>query len=230
MRITKHGQHLWKLTRFWVMNCYLVQEEDGFTLVDTGISGSAAHIMEAAKAEGGEIKRILLTHPHVDHVGSLDALVTALPDVELLVTERTAQLMAGDKTLRSDEPQSKLRGDYTECKAKATRFIAPDEQVGSLRVIAAPGHTPDHVAFFDERDNTLIAGDAFQTQGRVAVAGTMVWRFPLPAFATWHPSTAVRSAQRLVDLEPTRLAVGHGRVVENPVPQMKQAIEQSRST
>jgi len=230
MRITQHGEHLWQLTRMRVMNCYLIREADGFTLIDTGMSGSAQQIIDAARSLDDEIKRIMLTHPHDDHVGSLDALVTALPDVELLATKRTAQIMAGDKSLLPDESQAKLRGGYPKVVAKPTQTIAPDETVGSLHVIATPGHTPDHVSFMDERDQTLIAGDAFQTQGRVAVAGTMVWRFPLPAFATWHPPTAVESARRLVDLEPVRLAAGHGPVIENPVPQMKQAIEQAKDS
>lgn len=227
MRITKHGDNLWQLVRFWVMNCYLVGEDDDFTLVDTGMPGSAQKIMEAAGARGGEIKRILLTHPHEDHTGSLDALVDANPNVELLITERTAQLMAGDRSLLSSEPQSKLKGGYPVRNAKATRFISPGDKIGSLRVVASPGHTPDHLAYFDERDGTLIAGDALQTQGRVAVAGTKVLRFPFPAFATWHRPAAIESAQRLVDLRPTRLATGHGPVVEQPIPQMEKAISEA---
>lgn len=50
-------------------------------------------------------------------------------------------------------------------------------------MVAAPGHTPDQIAFFDERDRTLIAGDAFQTQGGTAVSGVMRKRFPFPAMA-----------------------------------------------
>ena len=227
MRITKHGEYLWQLTRMWVMNCYLVREDDGFTLLDTGMTGSAQQIIDAAQSKGAEIKRILLTHPHSDHVGSLDALVAALPNVELIVTARTAQFMAGDMSLLPDEPHAKLKGQYPQVSAKATQTIASDAMIGSLRVVASPGHTPDHVAYFDERDGTLIAGDALQTQGRVAVAGTTVWRFPLPAFATWHPPTAVESARRLLALSPTRLATGHGPVVENPASVMEQAIHQA---
>jgi glyoxylase-like metal-dependent hydrolase (beta-lactamase superfamily II) len=58
-------------------------------------------------------------------------------------------------------------------------------RLGSLRVIAAPGHTPDQIAFLDERDGTLIAGDAFQTAAGTAVAGVTRWLFPFPALATW---------------------------------------------
>ena len=97
-----------------------------------------------------------------------------------------------------------------------TRTFAPDDQVGSLRVVASPGHTPDHVAFYDERDGTLIAGDAFQTAAGIAVAGVRRWLFPFPAMATWHKPAALQSAKNLAALQPIRLAVGHGRVLEDP--------------
>jgi hypothetical protein len=70
----------------------------------------------------------------------------------------------------------------------------------------------------------LIAGDAYQTMGAVAVSGTMTI-FPLPAFATWHKGLALESARKLRGFEPSRLAVGHGRVLEQPLAAMDHAIE-----
>lgn len=78
--------------------------------------------------------------------------------------------------------------------------------------------------FLDLRDHTLIAGDAFQVLGGVAVAGTLKPLFPLPALATWHKPTALQSAQVLRALEPSRLAVGHGRVLVEPLAEMDRAI------
>jgi glyoxylase-like metal-dependent hydrolase (beta-lactamase superfamily II) len=101
--------------------------------------------------------------------------------------------------------------------------------VGSLEVVAAPGHTPGHVAFLDVRDRTLIAGDAFQTRGGMAVSGVVRPLFPFPAFGTWHQSTALATAQALRRLQPARLAVGHGRSLEEPGPAMDAAIDVARA-
>lgn len=49
--------------------------------------------------------------------------------------------------------------------------------------------------------------------------------FPFPAMATWHKPTALSSARMLRALEPSRLAVGHGPVLEHPLPEMDRAIE-----
>lgn len=229
MKATAHGEHLVQLTRFprvFPINVYLVREDDGFTLVDTGLAGSEEGILEAAREYGGEIKRIVLTHAHGDHVGSLDKLHEALPEeAEVMISSRDARFLAGERSLDPDEPRDKLRGSYRTCTTRPTRELSPGDRVGSLEVVAAPGHTPGHAAFFDTRDRTLIAGDAFQTRAGVAVSGVVVPLFPLPALATWHKPTALSSAKRLRALEPSRLAVGHGEVHESPLLVMDRAIE-----
>lgn len=228
MNISKHGQHLYQLTRLWAFNCYLIREDDGLTLIDTGLSGSAAGILAAAQEIGLPITRVTLTHAHGDHVGSLDAVCAQLPPTaEIAFTERTTRFLSGDLALDPAEPQDKLRGGFQTCTTRPTRTLTAGDKIGSLRVISAPGHTPDHIAFYDERDGSLIAGDAFQTQGGVAVAGQLRWTFPFPAMATWHKATAVETAQRLLELNPSRLAVGHGKVIENPQATMQQAIQQA---
>ncbi len=227
MQITAYGTTLVQLTRFprlFPVNCYLVREEDGFTLIDTAITGSAPAIQDAAHALDAPIVRIALTHAHGDHVGALDALHALLPTAEVLVSARDARFLHGDMRLDPGEPQVKLRGGYPRCTTQPTRLVLPGDHVGSLTVVAAPGHTPGHLAFLDTRDGTLIAGDAFQTRGGIAVAGTLRPLFPFPALATWHPPTALASAQTLRALLPTRLAVGHGAVLADPLPAMDRAI------
>ena len=224
MHASAYGEHLLKLTRQGLVNCYLVSEEDGFTLIDTNFGGSAAGILAAAERAGAPIVRILLTHAHSDHVGSLDALHAALPAAEVLIGAREARLMAGDMSLDADEPQTRLRGGFPRVATQPTRTLHPGDRVGSLQAIAAPGHTPGHMAFLDPRDGTLIAGDALTTQGSMAVAGVLKWSFPFPALATWHKPTALRTARALRALEPARLAAGHGPVIERPLATLDAAI------
>lgn len=58
------------LPRLFPVNCYLVSEHDGFTLIDAGIPFSFKGIMSAASRLGKPIRRIVLTHAHEDHVGA----------------------------------------------------------------------------------------------------------------------------------------------------------------
>ena len=93
--------------------------------------------------------------------------------------------------------------------------------MGSLRVIATPGHTPGHVSLLDARSNTLLCGDAFATLGGVATTAKSNWKFPLPAIATWHKPTELESAKKLLALKPAHLAPGHGEIVDSPLAAMR---------
>jgi glyoxylase-like metal-dependent hydrolase (beta-lactamase superfamily II) len=144
-----------------------------------------------------------------------------------VISERDSRYLDKVMTLDPGEPQGKLRGSYPGAKTKPTRLVTPGERVGSLEVIASPGHTPGHVSFIDVRDRTLYAGDAWLTLGGVATPAQLNPRFPLVAIATWHKPTALESAKALRDLKPSRLAVGHGKVIEAPGDAMDAAIRKA---
>ena len=216
-----------RITRLGIVNAFLVEEDDGLTLVDTMLPRSAGAILKAAG--GREIKRIALTHAHGDHVGSLDALVAQLPGVEVLISGRDARLLAKDMTLDAGEPDAKLRGSYPGTETRPTRTVEAGERIGSLEVVASPGHTPGHVAFLDTRDRTLYCGDTYSTLGGVATSAKVNPRFPLPGLATWHGPTVLESAKALRALDPARLAPGHGKVVESPAAAMDAAIARGTS-
>jgi glyoxylase-like metal-dependent hydrolase (beta-lactamase superfamily II) len=213
-----------RVSRFGFVNCYLVREDDGLTLVDTMLPGSAKRITAAARELDAPIVRIALTHAHGDHIGSLDALHALLPDAEVIISARDARLLAKDMSLDPDEPQVKLRGGYPGASTVPTRTVDDGDMIGSLQVVASPGHTPGHVSFLDTRDQTLIAGDAYVTLGGVTTSAKAASWFPLATMATWDKPTELASAKRLRALEPTRLAPGHGKIVEAPLAAMDAAI------
>ncbi len=220
----KKFDNLYKITVMGFVNAYLVQEDDGLTVVDTGMSSTGKKIVQTAAEIGAPIKRIVVTHDHMDHIGGLDNLVSLVPDAEVIVSERTAPLMKGDMGRREGEPDAKLRGGYVTCETTPTRLVNDGDMVGSLQVVAAPGHTPDQIALFDTRDQSLIAGDAYVTLFGTVVSGKINIFFPLPAFATWHKPTALQTAKTLRALNPTMMAVGHGKVLTDPLPAMDKAI------
>ncbi len=228
MAVKQITDSLVQIKNFGIMNVYIVKEVDGLTVIDTGMAGTAKSIMAAAEQIGKPIKRVLLTHAHSDHINGLDPLKKALPNIEVIVSEQSARFMEGDMSLEPGQANVELKGDFPSVETRANRTVADGDMVGSLQVIASPGHTPGHIAFFDQRDGSLIAGDAFQTLGGIAVAGVIRWLFPLPGFATWHKPTAVQSAEKLLALNPKRLAVGHGRVLENPAAAMRKAITEAK--
>jgi glyoxylase-like metal-dependent hydrolase (beta-lactamase superfamily II) len=213
-----------RISRFGFVNAYLVSEDDGLTIVDTLVPRSAKVVLRAAQELGAPIVRIALTHAHGDHIGSLDELAAALPGVEVLISARDARLLHKDKSLDPGEARRKLRGSYPGAKTRPTRTLGAGDMVGSLEVIATPGHTPGHLAFFDRRDGTLMCGDTYTTTGGVATTDKVRLPFPLASMATWDPATELASARALRALDPAALAPGHGKIVDAPAAAMDAAL------
>jgi glyoxylase-like metal-dependent hydrolase (beta-lactamase superfamily II) len=227
MRLRDCGQHAVQLTRYqavFPMNCYLVLDEDGATLVDSTTSSPAAEVARLCAERGVELRRVALTHAHGDHVGGVAGVLARFPEVEIAIGARDAKILAGDKRPEPGEPQHAPKGYFMSVAWRPARLLQPGDRVGSLEVVSAAGHTPGHVAFLDTRDRTLIAGDAFQTRGGLAVAGVLRPLFPFPALGTWDKPLALASARGLTETRPSRLAVGHGDVLEAPMAAMERAV------
>lgn len=228
MRVIQNG-FLYQVTfmaNVFPVNCYLVEEEDGLTLVDAALGFCAKGILNAAETIGKPITQIVLTHAHEDHVGALDFIKDKFPEVPVYISVRDNRLMNGDHSLDQNEDQTPIKGGVPKkLKTRATVVLKDGDLVGSLKAIESPGHTPGSMSFLDTRTKALIAGDAFQTRGGIAVAGDVRLLFPFPAFGTWSKMTALQSAKKLAGIKPSLLAVGHGEMVENPVKLMDQAIK-----
>ena len=84
-------------------------------------------------------------------------------------------------------------------------------------VIPLPGHTPGQVGFWRESDRTLIAGDALTTQDlnswtRLLKGGRRIGMPPAGFTCDWF--AVRRSVQRIGELEPSWLGVGHGKPLQ----------------
>lgn len=233
MRIMKWNNiyQLSFMPNLFPVNCYFVEEEEYLTLIDAGLPFCKKAILKAAADVRKPLRKIVITHAHTDHVGALDGLKEALPDVEVLVPKRELKILKGDVSLEKGEGNMPIRGGVPKnIKTMPDILLEDGDKVGSLLAIHSPGHSPGMMAFLDVRNNGLIAGDAFQARGGVAVSGDVRWSFPFPALATWNKEVAVESAERLLHYNPALLAVGHGNLLFDPVEKMKQAIERAKKS
>jgi glyoxylase-like metal-dependent hydrolase (beta-lactamase superfamily II) len=75
-----------------------------------------------------------------------------------------------------------------------------------LRPIHTPGHSPDHLCFFDEREGDLFCGDLVRTGGTIVI----------PASQGGNMRQYLDSLARVRALKPRRLYPGHGTLIDDP--------------
>lgn len=209
-----------------IANVYFIGPPEGpWTLVDTGLPGHAEQIRDAAESLYGAMPpaAILLTHGHMDHVGSALDLANYW-DVSIFAHPLELPYLTG----RSKYPP--LDPTVGGFMAMIGRFISVAAQDLSGRVRAlesgheapglegwewhhTPGHSPGHVAFFRRRDGTLLAGDALTTMNldsffASAFEVPRVCGPPAPATPDWQG--ARESVELLAELRPLTIACGHG--------------------
>jgi len=232
MRI-KQFDGFWQVSliaRRFPVSVYLVEGEDGLTLIDTGLGLAAAGVFHQAQKLGPPINRIVLTHAHLDHTGGLDKMKAARPQVEVICSEREAAILAGDRTARPGEQStdnSQIPGLFPTLLTQPDVLVSDGGAAGPLTAIATPGHTPGHMCYLHEPSGALFAGDAFQTRGGLAVAGDRRWAFPFVAMGTWDKAKAVTSARQVAELPLRYLAPAHGEVLADPGELLPAAIDRA---
>ena len=155
------------------VNSYIIDGDEGVTLVDTLGSGSEGSIEEGLTGIGrslADVTAILLTHSHMDHTGSA-AAVKAASNATLYASEPDTPAIEG--AVRSPLPPTSWYAKPMFWLAvffpsapptEVDRFVSEDRDEllpGDLRAIDTPGHTPGHTSYLlDRGGGVLLVGDA----------------------------------------------------------------------
>ena len=191
------------------INVLLLEDEDGWTLVDTGVRSSAGRIKNALAALGAgpeDLKRIFVTHQHDDHIGGLKGVLEWAPEVEVSAAEHEAEVISGE---RGFDPQSNpvLRRLASSAKPPGVpvgKVVGEGDTVSGFRVISTPGHTLGHVSLLRDEDGLLFTADAFGCLPRKIRVGVR------KAFCT-DPAAAKRSAEKLLQENFATAILAHGK-------------------
>lgn len=150
-------------------NCYLVtdEEKNESFVVDPG---DMSPRLEAALKEGN-VKYILLTHGHYDHIlGAAEA--KSLTGAEILIHSADAPCLYD-----SDLSRAGLHFPLEQEKITADRTLEDGDEIDfagkKIKVIHTPGHTPGCVCYLCEEDELMFSGDTlFQmSMGRTDFPG-----------------------------------------------------------
>ncbi len=215
MKVERISEHVWSL-KTWLLfpiRVWLVADGDGLTLIDAGMSLMANGIRGAIEAtNAGPLQRILLTHGHGDHTGSVKEILRHQP-VPVYAHATEIPYLEGDlpyprrKKAQPALPKG-LVGALSEGPGGQLATVA------GLRPYLTPGHSPGHVVYYHEQDQVLLAGDLFTSK-----RGQL--RRPMAMF-TGDMEQAIASSAVVELLKPKRLEICHGEAVFNPAEQMDQ--------
>jgi hydroxyacylglutathione hydrolase len=141
-------------------NCYLIRHDSGIAvLVDPG--EDAADILEMVQKTNSNVKAILLTHAHFDHVGAVQATREALKLEVWLHPE------ARDQFMQSHLAAARWNIPFTQPDAPDQELLAGTWKLGELEfeVLFTPGHAPGHVSLYSKAGGFVLSGDALFKAG-----------------------------------------------------------------
>jgi glyoxylase-like metal-dependent hydrolase (beta-lactamase superfamily II) len=198
---------------------YVIEAADGLTLVDTSVPGSLPQIEKELQRVGhdlSDIKRILITHAHSDHFGSLAALKEVTGARIYAHARHESAVIRGEKE-QVFPPRSQLNwADRLQSWLLRTPFPAHvqvdcelqegdrlDEVLPGLEVIDEPGHSPGQCGFWQAEQRLLFGGDVMMN---------IPFGLSLPiAYATPDMEEAKRSICKVAEMDVATLCLGHGK-------------------
>jgi glyoxylase-like metal-dependent hydrolase (beta-lactamase superfamily II) len=168
------------------VNAFLI-EDNGLTLVDTGTKGGTDKIFKDIEKGGknpNNIKRIILTHCHPDHAGSvaemkkrLNIPVWAHYEDSFLIEEGKATRMP--MHLTPGLINWLVYNIFIKKAGSTIEAVKVDERLkdkdvlpiaGGVEVIHTPGHCAGHIALLVKSEGVLIAGDLCANVGGLGVS------------------------------------------------------------
>lgn len=205
MHISKQllAENVWLLSNTrYAINAYLVDD----VLVDSRTKYAYQDILD--QVAGHSVSSHVLTHAHIDHMGSSHELCQTLFVPLLCGVKDKDNAESGGQTGLQDKPWPvKLEHKFLAGPGhKVSWTLKQGDKVGSFVVIETPGHSPGHISLWREEDRFLIAGDVLFNVGKLRLAPNML---------TPNPAQNLASARKLAALKPSTICFGHGKPMFN---------------
>jgi len=142
--------------------CYIAGCEGGSgAIIDPG--DEAARIIENARKTGFNIRHIILTHGHADHIAALEEVRAAFPDAQTVVHSDDAPMLE-----RPSLNLSLFLGGSIKCRPAEREVKEGDTlPLGALElaVIHVPGHTPGGACYYCAEAGIVFTGDVLFAGG-----------------------------------------------------------------
>lgn len=216
----------------------LLWDETGATLVDTGNVGQFDQVQKAVSEAGltlNDIKRVILTHQDIDHIGNVSRLLEANPGIEIWAHEDDIPVITGQEPLIKVTPErlaqmpqaarEAIQNVLDERSSISISRVLHDgdhlELHGGIQVIHTPGHTPGHICLYLPKEKLLLAADELTIhEGEL--------QGPAPGF-TPNMAQAIESMGKLADLPLDGVFCYHGGLYDkSPNERIREIIQSHR--
>ncbi len=192
---------------------------EDLTLVDAGLVGKGKYKLQSVTKAGIElssIKRVIMTHTHLDHIGCLAEIMKEIPSAELWIHTLEAEpVEQGDDRCvygmqmfkQMCQTQYRLKDDAFRFKVHRKLQGGETLEIGDMswEVLHIPGHSMGGIALYHKSKGILIPGD-------VIYADYAIGRFDLHGA---DASQLKNSLLKLADMDVNVLLPGHNRIVKN---------------
>ena len=206
---------------------YLIVEHGHAAFIDCGTAFSVPRMLAALGDAGltpADVDWLILTHVHLDHAGGAGALMTHLPNAQLIVHPRGArhmidptQLWAGASAVYGETVMEQTYGRLTPIPAARVTEATDDGIIDlagrPLRCLETPGHAKHHIAVYDAQANVCFTGDVFGLSYRDFDTAAGAFILPTTSPVQFDPSALHASINRLLALHPQAMYPTHyGRI------------------
>ena len=206
---------------------YLVVERGHAAFIDCGTAFSVPRMLAALDNAGltpANVDWLILTHVHLDHAGGAGALMTHLPNAQLVVHPRGArhmidpsQLWAGASAVYGEAVMEQTYGRLIPVPAARVTEATDDGVIDlagrPLRCLDTPGHAKHHIAVYDAQANVCFTGDVFGLSYRDFDTPAGAFILPTTSPVQFDPQALHASINRLLALHPQAMYPTHfGRI------------------